>query len=133
MNYFKIQKLKKLKLNKFYQECKKDYQRLNNAGKEVFQDFNTYKMQWQRYNNVYEWSYSSGRSSILYGLMGFYMNAKWHGYHTQDFNSWLYMATQMEWCEWATKYGLKHNSRFSNSNNTDLGFGAGFMMGALLL
>ena len=133
MNCFKIQKLKKLKLNKFYQECKKDYQRLNNAGKKRFENFNIYKTEWQVYNNVYKWSYCSGRSNTFYGLMGFYMNAKWHGYHTQDFNSWLYMATQMECDEWVKKYKLKqrHYSNAVNSSDAGLGFLGGVMVGGL--
>lgn len=86
---------------------------------------------YSRNNNVYNWKSCPGRSMFLYGMMGFHANARWHGYHTTDYNSGEYMATQMEWTEWATHYQLKHTP-YKTSGSTGLGFGYGFLLGAAL-
>jgi len=104
---------------------------LNEIGKKQFESFKTYQDKWQIFNNVYNWGDCSGRSRFLYGIMGFHQNARWHGYHTTDYHSWQYMATQMEWNEWATHFKLKHGP-YKTSSNNDLGFGVDFLMGALL-
>lgn len=110
---FKIQKLRKLRLNKQYQWCKKEYQMLNDAGKKTFPTFKEYaiKYKYQHYlNNSFVFSTFEVKTRRNYAtcLRSYYLHSKWAGYHTKDLNSPNYMATQIEnYIDWATAIKLQ--------------------------
>jgi|LakMenE01Jun11ns_1017448.scaffolds.fasta_scaffold9166888_2 hypothetical protein len=109
----KIKKLRKLRLNKQYQWCKKEYQTLNEAGKTAFSTFKEYaiKYKYQHYLNnsfVFDTLEAKTRRNYATPLRSFYLHSKWVGYHTKDLNSAEYMATQIDnYIDWATAIKLK--------------------------
>ena len=136
VNFFKIKKLKKLKRNQYYIRLKKEYQKLNDAGKKEFETFEKYKSKYQYFNYLNDKWFYFGRSKfdIAYSttIMGFYNKLRWSGYHTQDYNCWTYIATQMECWEWAKKYNLKHGTKYYKSSDSSIGAGSIFVGAAVL-
>jgi len=113
IKFLKISKLKKLKTEWYYIQCKKEYQTLNEAGKKAFPTFKEYaiKYKYQHYLNnsfVFDAIVAKTRGNYATPLRSFYLHSKWAGYHTKDLNSAEYMATQIDnYIDWATAIKLK--------------------------
>lgn len=118
IKFLKIKKLKKLKKEWCYIQCKKEYQTLNQAGKKAFPTFKEYAIQYkyQHYLNN-SFIFSSLEMKIRYkcggyttALRSFYLHSKWEGYRTNNLNSPEYIATQIDdYIKWANAINLTQN------------------------
>jgi hypothetical protein len=85
IKYLKIRKLRKLRLNKEYKWCKKEYQRLNETSRKTFPTFKEYSIAFQQYHNLksnYMFNYG------IFGCIGlsFTQRIQWQNMYNNEFS-----------------------------------------------